>query len=87
MVAATWGGEGEDEFNLRDSVDTVIGQLDEKDYGGIEDVSVLRSLSVVNSGSARRQEILGLRVLDRARRTCSYSVPAQHLAGPGATRR
>jgi hypothetical protein len=39
----------------------VLGQLDDKDYGGIEDVSVLRSLSVVNTGSARRQAILDLR--------------------------
>jgi hypothetical protein len=61
MVAATWGMEGTEEFNLKDNVDTVLSQLDEKDYGGIEDVSVLRSLSVVSTGSARRESILSLR--------------------------
>lgn len=66
MVAATWGAEATEEFNLRDSVDTVLGQLDDKDYGGIEDVSVLRSLSVVDTGSARRDNILGLRSRNRA---------------------
>ena len=65
MVAATWGAESADEFNLRDSVETVIGQLDDKDYGEVEDVSILRSLAVVNTSSARRQVILGLRDLDR----------------------
>ena len=61
MVAATWGTEGTEEFNLKDSVATVLNQLDEKDYGGIEDVSILRSLSVVSAGSARRESILSLR--------------------------
>lgn len=65
MVAATWAVEGTEEFNLKDSVDTIVGQLDEKDYGGVDPVSILRSLSVVDTGSARRESILALR--DRAR--------------------
>jgi hypothetical protein len=64
MVAATWGAEAADEFNLRDSIETVLRQLDDKDYGEVEDVSILRSLAVVNNNSARRQVILGLRELD-----------------------
>ena len=63
MVAATWAAEGEEEFNLRDSVDTVLEQLEGKDFGGIEDVTVLRCLSVIARGSARRQQIVGLRDL------------------------
>ena len=65
MVAATWAVEGTEEFNLKDSVDNIVGQLDEKDYGGVDAVSILRSLSVVDTGSARRESILALR--DRAR--------------------
>ena len=61
MVAATWGAQEHEEFNLRESVETVLEQLDEKDYGEIEDVTVLRSLSVVASASARRDMILDLR--------------------------
>ncbi|MEJ7841720.1 MAG: DUF262 domain-containing protein, partial [Rubrobacter sp.] len=65
MVAATWAVEGTEEFNLKDSVDNIVGQLDEKDYGGVDAVSILRSLSVVDTGSARRESILALR--DHAR--------------------
>lgn len=65
MVAATWGAEESEEFNLRESVETVLEQLDDKDYGGIDDVTVLRSLSVVATGSARRDAVLGLRELSR----------------------
>lgn len=67
MVAATWAREGSEEFNLRESVDVVLQQLDEKDFkgAGVDDVSVLRSLSVVDTGSARRESILRLRDHDR----------------------
>ena len=66
MVAATWGAQEQEEFNLRESVDTVLEQLDEKDYGEIEDVTVLRSLSVVAKASARRDMILDLRNYSQA---------------------
>jgi hypothetical protein len=65
MVAATWGKEGSEEFNLRENVDIILSLLDEKDYGDIDDVSVLRSLSVVSTGSARRENILSLRESER----------------------
>jgi hypothetical protein len=45
MVAATWIAEGSEEFDLRENVDTVLEQLNEKEYGGIEDVTVLRGSS------------------------------------------
>ena len=61
MVAATWQLEGGGEFNLKERVDTIIEQLDEKDYGDVEDVTVLRCISVVSEDSARRQTIIGLR--------------------------
>lgn len=61
MVAATWAVEGTEEFNLKDSVDNIVSQLDEKDYGGVDAVSILRSLSVVDTDSARRESILALR--------------------------
>ena len=65
MVAATWGSDESGEFNLRDSVNVIIEQLDEKDFGGIDPVSVLRSLAVAKTGSARRQAIIDLRDYDR----------------------
>jgi len=61
MVAATWGTDGSEEFNLKEHVDTIRGRLDEKDYGDIDEVSILRCLSVVSADSARRESILGLR--------------------------
>jgi hypothetical protein len=65
MVAATWGSDESGEFNLRESVDVIIEQLDEKDFGGIDPVSVLRSLAVAKTGSARRQAIIDLRDYSR----------------------
>ncbi len=65
MVAATWSVEGPDEFNLRSSFGGVLEQLAEKDYSDVDPVTVLRCLSVVATGSARRQSILSLRERDR----------------------
>jgi hypothetical protein len=65
MVAATWGSDESGEFNLRESVNAIIEQLDEKDFGGIDPVSVLRSLAVAKIGSARRQAIIDLRDYSR----------------------
>lgn len=65
MVAATWElGDGE-EFNLRERVDGVLEYLLEKDFGGIEDTSVLRALSVITKDSAKRDSILSLRDLKK----------------------
>ena len=61
MVAATWGQIGTQEFDLRDHVDELLGQLADKDYDGIEDVTVLRTITVVRHASARREVILRLR--------------------------
>ena len=61
MVAATWGQIGTDEFDLRDHVDELLSHLADKDYDGVEDVTVLRTLAVVRHASARREVIMRLR--------------------------
>lgn len=81
MVAATWGAEESEEFNLRESVETVLEQLDDKDYSGIDDVTVLRSLSVVATGSARRDAVLGLRELSREQLQLHIEKTRSALAG------
>ena len=66
MVAATWQLIDEEEFNLRERVDSVLDHLAEKDFGGIEDTSVLRALSVVTNDSAKKESILSLRDLTKS---------------------
>jgi len=61
MVAATWGQIGTKEFDLRDNVDQLIVELADKDYEGLEDVTVLRTIAVIRHASARREVILQLR--------------------------
>lgn len=61
MVAATWSKIGTQEFDLRDQVDNLLLQLTDKDYEGVEDVTVLRTIAVVKHASARREVILRLR--------------------------
>ena len=66
MVAATWQLADGEEFNLRERVDSVLDYLAEKDFGGIEDISVLRALSVITNGSAKRESLLSLRTLAKS---------------------
>ncbi|MCH8974034.1 MAG: DUF262 domain-containing protein [Chloroflexi bacterium] len=61
MVAATWKSAKGQEFDLRDHVDSLLVRLADKDYDGVEDVTVLRTLAVVHKGSARREAIVRLR--------------------------
>ncbi len=61
MVAATWS----EDFDLNDHVDSVMEELDDKDFGGIDRVTVLRALSTCAKGSAKRETILDLRHLGR----------------------
>ncbi len=61
MVAATWARTGTEEFDLRDKVDSLLAQLADKDYDGVEDVTVLRTITAIRHASARREVILTLR--------------------------
>jgi hypothetical protein len=61
MVAATWS----EDFDLNDHVSEILQELEEKDFGELDRVTVLRALSTCVLGSAKRESILGLRKLDR----------------------
>lgn len=61
MVAATWS----EDFDLNDHVKEVVSELEEKDFGDLDKVTILRALSTCAFGSAKRQTILSLRELNR----------------------
>lgn len=61
MVAATWS----EDFDLNDHVSEILQELEEKDFGDLDRVTVLRALSTCVLGSAKRETILNLRELDR----------------------
>jgi hypothetical protein len=62
MVAATWS----EDFDLNDHVDQIVTELEEKDFGELDKVTILRALSTCAHTSAKRDSILRLRKLSRA---------------------
>ena len=83
MVAATWGTEGGEEFDLRERIEAVVDGLVDKDFEDLEGVTVLRSMAVVKHGSARREVIESLRreptedllmLLERSREALSRAI-------------
>ncbi len=65
MVAATWELADGEEFYLRDRVEIILEFMAEKDFGGIEETTLLRALSVITNSSASRKAILTIRDLTK----------------------
>ena len=61
MVAATWS----EDFDLYDHVQQSVTELDEKDFGELDNVTILRALSTCALESAKRDSILELREIRR----------------------
>lgn len=57
MRAATWS----DKFDLFDQIDALLGEIDEKDFGGIDRKVILRSLSSAAGGGFSEDSIDNLR--------------------------
>jgi len=62
MVAATWS----EDFDLNDQVDQIANELEEKDFGDLERVTILRVLATCARKSAKRESIVELRELSRS---------------------
>lgn len=60
MVAATWNRD----FDLNESVDTILDALDSKGYGNTDKATVLKSLSAIQIGSIKDKSLRTLRDLD-----------------------
>ena len=60
MVAATWG-QDQGEFDLRQETESILEDLAENQFDELDKTTVLRSMSTIENGSARRASIEALR--------------------------
>lgn len=59
MVAATWSKD----FDLNDGVESIKKCLDPKDFGDIDETTILKCICAINSKSVKKNDILKLREL------------------------